>query len=293
MMRHRQAVRQRTLTPPSQVRPLLAQFMRIWWNGRHARLRIWCFGVWVRCPLSAPRSRIQGEKLIMNYLDGKNFSEEKKYIDAIFTLSGLSECGKSSAGIRMASSPFEIKRYKIIEIEKEMMSARGMDISSGLKDEHFIKLYQDKSEDVFKEFILRLIVHLKEDNIKCVSIESLYRAPFGSFLKREFGNKCANIYIEAPIEIRARREYNKKCYEAFEKGISGISYKEVLESVKMKDAFKESHKASNCKEIADYVIINDEKKDLEDFLHDVDVIVSDTIKGTQVSTCQVMRSSTK
>mgnify|MGYP000759756826 len=193
----------------------------------------------------------------------------------------------------MASSPFEIKRYKIIEIEKEMMSARGMDISSGLKDEHFIKLYQDKSEDVFKEFILRLIVHLKEDNIKCVSIESLYRAPFGSFLKREFGNKCANIYIEAPIEIRARREYNKKCYEAFEKGISGISYKEVLESVKMKDAFKESHKASNCKEIADYVIINDEKKDLEDFLHDVDVIVSDTIKGTQVSTCQVMRSSTK
>lgn len=52
----------------------------------------------------------------------------------------------------------------------------------------------------------------------------------------------------------------KKCYEAFEKGISGISYKEVLESVKMKDAFKESHKASNCKEIADYVIINDEKK---------------------------------
>ena len=55
----------------------------------------------------------------MNYLDGKNFSEEKKYIDAIFKLSGLSECGKSSAGIRMASSPFEIKRYKIIEIETD------------------------------------------------------------------------------------------------------------------------------------------------------------------------------
>ena len=53
----------------------------------------------------------------MNYLDGKNFSEEKKYIDAIFTLSGLSECGKSSAGIRMASSPFEIKRYKIRDDE--------------------------------------------------------------------------------------------------------------------------------------------------------------------------------
>ena len=64
-------------------------------------------------------------------------------------------------------------------------------------------------------------------------------------------------------------------------------------SSRMVHAFKESHKASNCKEIADYVIINDEKKDLEDFLHDVDVIVSDTIKGTQVSTCQVMRSSTK
>lgn len=125
----------------------------------------------------------------------------------------------------MASSPFEIKRYKIIEIEKEMMSARGMDISSGLKDEHFIKLYQDKSEDVFKEFILRLIVHLKEDNIKCVSIESLYRAPFGSFLKREFGNKCANIYIEAPIEIRARREYNKNVMRLLRKAFRGYHIK--------------------------------------------------------------------
>ena len=37
--------------------PAGAIYMRIWWNGRHARLRIWCFGVWVRCPLSAPRSQ--------------------------------------------------------------------------------------------------------------------------------------------------------------------------------------------------------------------------------------------
>ena len=37
-MRHRQAVRQRTLTPPSQVRPLLAQF--IWAYGE-----IWQYAV--------------------------------------------------------------------------------------------------------------------------------------------------------------------------------------------------------------------------------------------------------
>lgn len=36
--------------------PASSIYMRIWWNGRHARFRIWCFGVWVRCPLSAPRS---------------------------------------------------------------------------------------------------------------------------------------------------------------------------------------------------------------------------------------------
>ena len=49
----------------------------------------------------------------------------------------------------------------------------------------------------------------------------------------------------------------------------------------------------HLKKVIRHQIVNDEKKDLEDFLHDVDVIVSDTIKGTQVSTCQVMRSSTK
>lgn len=223
----------------------------------------------------------------MEYLENKNYLLEKEYLKAIFTLGGLSECGKSSAGIRLECSPLGIKRYKIIEIEKEMMLARGIDISSGLKNEHFLALYQDESEDVFREFLLRLIAHLKEDGMNRVSIESLYRAPLGSFLKREFGNKCANIYIEAPIEIRARREYKKICQEAMEKNMSPISYEDILENVKRKDAFKESHNASSCKEIADYVIINDEKMDREGFLREIDTIALDTINGTRVSTCCV------
>lgn len=223
----------------------------------------------------------------MDYLDGRSFQAEKEYIEAIFTLGGLSECGKTTAGIRLENLPFGIKRYKIIEIEKEMMIARGYNISSGLSDNHFLALYRDNTEEVFKEFTMRLIAHLKEEGATRVSIESLYRAPLGEFLKREFGEKCSNIYIEAPVELRARRQYLKKRKEALVANDSCISYELVLDSVKKKDEFKEQHNAPECKRIADYVIENDENMDMSRFLYEIDRIAIDTIYGTHNSTHKV------
>lgn len=211
---------------------------------------------------------------------GKDFQIEKEYIEAIFTLGGLSECGKTTAGIRLETLPLGIKRYKIIDIEKEMMIARGYDISLGLSDKHFLALYQEKTEEVFKEFVMRLITHLKEKGTTRVSLESLYRAPLGEFLKREFGEKCSNIYIEAPIELRARREYLKKCMESAGTKESCILYELVLDSVKKKDEFKIQHNALECKQIADYVIENDENMDMRKFLSEIDRIALETIYGT-------------
>ena len=90
----------------------------------------------------------------------KEYEENLEYLEAIFTLGGLSECGKSSAGKHLDT--LGIKRRKIIKIEKAMMEDRGMDLSNGLKDEYFVDLYKDKGNEAFREFLFRLIENMKE-----------------------------------------------------------------------------------------------------------------------------------
>ena len=210
---------------------------------------------------------------MMKYFDDFEFNEAIRYIEAIFTLGGLSECGKTSAGIYLEELPYQIKRYKIIHIEKQMMEARGYNLTDGMKDEHFQQLYSSLDcEDTFKEFIVRLVKRMKLDNVKRASIESLYRAPFGEFLKNVLGERCANIYIDAPVELRARRQWEKKCME---EGAVSLDY--ITNIVKEKDIFKEIHKASECKTIADYVVDNGENISKDKFLAEIKMIALNTI----------------
>ena len=154
---------------------------------------------------------------------------------------------------------------KIIQIEQEMMEERGYNISDGMKDEHFIELYAKNTEEVFKEFLFRLISKLQENEEKYASIESLYRAELGVFLKRELGAKMLNIYIEAPIEVRAKREMEKVNTKLQMEGKEGISFEEMLKKVKEKDLFKLKHGADHVKEIADIIINNNEYIDKYEF----------------------------
>ena len=218
----------------------------------------------------------------MEFVNEKEFQNALDYIEVVFTLGGLSECGKTTAGIYLESLPLNIKRYKIIQIEREMMLERGFDLSNGMKDEHFLELYDEsKCEEVFKEFVVRLVEHLKRDNLRRVSIESLYRAPFGAFLKKYLGNRCANIYIEAPIEVRVKRQLCKVSSEAHEN--EKISYEEMLARVLQKDFFKEQHRASECKVIADYVVDNNENIGKQLFLDVIEKIAVETITHSQVN----------
>ncbi len=210
----------------------------------------------------------------------KQYLDNLEYVEALFTLGGLSECGKTSAGKQFEK--IGIRRGKIIKIEREMMEERGYDLTDGMKDEHFVKLYENQ-EEAFREFLFRLIEHMRAENVTKASIESLYRAPLGAFLKRELGDKCSNIYIEAPVENRAYREMLKVNKKAAAEGTTPVTLEEMIERVNKKDIFKSKHNATDCYDVADYIVDNSSEVSFEEFLHEIEMIASDTINKTNYS----------
>lgn len=200
----------------------------------------------------------------------KNYQDNLAYVKGMFSLGGLSECGKTSAGLRLAE--LGVRRSKIIQIEREMMLERGYDLSDGMKDEHFVLLYATETEEVFREFLFRLIEKMKADGTQFASIESLYRAELGSFLKAELGERMANIYIDAPVEVRAYREMLKVNAKAEQEGKPPVTLEEMIEKVSKKDIFKTSHNAQKVKDIADYVVDNSDSVTKEQFMSKIDEI---------------------
>lgn len=181
----------------------------------------------------------------------KQFTKRKEYVKGMFSLGGLSECGKSAAGLYFDS--IGIKRMKIIAIEKEMMLERNYQFSGHPTENDFKKLYANNPEQIFREFLYRLIGKMQEAGTHYASIESLYRSELGAYLKKELGAKMLNIYIEAPLEVRAKREFKKQTIDNGE----NYTFDEIVERTKKKDQFKIKHGALRVKEIADIIVNND------------------------------------
>lgn len=181
----------------------------------------------------------------------EQFTKRKEYVKGMFSLGGLSECGKSAAGLYFDS--IGIKRMKIIAIEKEMMLERNYQFSGHPTENDFKKLYANNPEQIFREFLYRLIGKMQEAGTHYASIESLYRSELGAYLKKELGAKMLNIYIEAPLEVRAKREFKKQTIDNGE----NYTFDEIVERTKKKDQFKIKHRALRVKEIADIIVNND------------------------------------
>lgn len=181
----------------------------------------------------------------------QDFENRKNFVKGMFSLGGLSECGKSAAGIYFDS--IGIKRMKIIAIEKEMMIERNYQFTGHPSEQDFTNLYAKDTEKVFKEFLYRLIGKMQEENIHYASIESLYRSELGVYLKKELSPKMMNIYVEAPLEVRAQREYKK---QTIDNG-KNFTFDEIVERTKRKDQFKIKHGALKVKDIADIIVNND------------------------------------
>ena len=181
----------------------------------------------------------------------EQFTKRKEFVKGMFSLGGLSECGKSAAGFYFDS--IGIKRMKIIAIEKEMMLERNYQFSGHPTENDFKKLYANNPEQIFREFLYRLIGKMQEAGTHYASIESLYRSELGAYLKKELGAKMLNIYIEAPLGVRAKREFKKETIDNGE----NYTFDEIVERTKKKDQFKIKHGALRVKEIADIIVNND------------------------------------
>ena len=206
----------------------------------------------------------------MKIIDSE-YANQKSFLNGLVTLGGLSECGKTSAGVHLESIGFD--RIKIIQIEREMMLERKFDLSNGMADYHFIELYKGEPHHVFKEFLIRLIDRIKANNKKYVTIESLYRAPLGAFLKAELQEKAVDIYIYAPIEVRAQRELIKINQNNASNDLPKIEFADVLKRIEQKDLFKTRHNAFECRDIADVVIDNGTNTSYDDFISELNSIV--------------------
>lgn len=200
----------------------------------------------------------------------QQYQDNLNYVDGIFTLGGLSECGKTTAGKHFQE--IGVRKSKIIQIEYDMMRENGIDPSLGTTPEQFEDLYRENPDKAFKEFLFRLIEKMKEEGFKFASLESLYRAPLGAFIKKELGAKAANIYIEAPVEARAYREMIKVNQKVEEEGGIPVTLQEMIDRVNEKDKFKMERNATAVKDIADYVVDNSEGVSKEQFVAKIDAI---------------------
>ena len=99
----------------------------------------------------------------------EQFTKRKEYVKGMFSLGGLSECGKSAAGFYFDS--IGIKRMKIIAIEKEMMLERNYQFSGHPTENDFKKLYANNPEQIFREFLYRLIGKMQEAGTHYASLK--------------------------------------------------------------------------------------------------------------------------
>ncbi|MDF7681929.1 hypothetical protein PT287_00135 [Lactobacillus sp. ESL0679] len=202
----------------------------------------------------------------------EQFIARKNYVKGMFSLGGLSECGKSAAGLYLDS--IGIKRMKIIQIEKDMMRERGYDFVDHPSEEDFQNLYADNQQEIFREFFYRLVGEMEKANIHYASIESLYRAELGVYLKQLLGSKMMNIYIEAPLKVRATREFKKQTIDNGKE----FTFEEIVARTKKKDQFKIKHGAKEVKKIADIIINNDSFVENETQYHNIIAGIASIIK---------------
>jgi len=184
-------------------------------------------------------------KRIMKVEGARNI-EKESFFPMVIGLGGLSEGGKSTAGVFLEQQ-LGIKRMKIRSCIGLMIGSQDFNVVDGYTDNH-------SSETSFwRDFTSFLIQYLKQNNIEACGLESFRREGLVTALREQLGNRFALIYIEAPEIARAERQQGKF-----------TSLAESFDDIRKRDEEKIFHGATALRELADFVIINDKSE--EDFL---------------------------
>ena len=143
-------------------------------------------------------------------------------IGRLFSLGGLSECGKSFAGQYFAAHG--VARVKIARVLERVGRELGLDpAEASFTDAVYLA---PTSLPRFLELVAEEMASLGA--VRAV-LESMYRPQMADFLSRELGERMVHIYIEAPLELRVHREWLK---------LRAVPQAEVRARIAQKDAMK-------------------------------------------------------
>lgn len=161
----------------------------------------------------------------------------------IFGLSGMTECGKSTAGMFFDSH--NVKRLKIVKILDLVRLDQNSDVNIGTFVDNAIK---DNPEWLRMAFADKLLEEMDRLGIRYCSLESMGDPEMVRYLRSRFPGEFFSIYIDASLEKRLE-------HQMIRENISDI---EKAKSILMpKDEFKVSFwKMPDIKSIADVVIDN-------------------------------------
>ncbi|AVP49245.1 hypothetical protein [Williamsoniiplasma luminosum] len=179
--------------------------------------------------------------------------EKKK---KVFFLSGLSECGKSQAGEWATKNG--IFRLKIIYFEKMIAQIEGIPVSNKDEMSNAIKSMYSNEVEMCSKFRDQVFEFMLINKCEAISLESLYRANLAKSFLNDFRFDTEIIYIDAEIEKRAQREF-EKIYQTN----PSITLEKVIEQTKNKDIFKISKGVLEVEAIATKIVNNN--RSLDDF----------------------------
>lgn len=161
----------------------------------------------------------------------------------IFGLSGMTECGKSTAG--MFFDDHGVKRLKIVKI----LDLVRLDQNPDADTETFVNdAIRDNPEWLRQAFADKLLEEMDRLGIRYCSLESMGDPEMVHYLRSRFPGEFFSIYIDASLEKRLE-------HQMIRKNISDIEKAKLI--LVPKDEFKVSFwKMPEIKDIADIVIDN-------------------------------------
>ena len=165
------------------------------------------------------------------------------HVSRLFSLGGMSECGKSEAGRFFAGKGVE--RLKIARFIEVIASSSGYDMDSDAFTDH---LFEVDPSGTLAEFVNLVASHMRKAGLRHASLESMYRVPMATHLKAVLGDRMVNIFIDAPFDVRVKREWAKLGKDT--------SAKDVERWVAEKDEMKTRIGVPGLRDVADIVIDN-------------------------------------
>ncbi len=177
---------------------------------------------------------------------------EKELPNMALMLSGLSGCGKTSAGKYLDSIGVKRLKFDKIASQKAIRDFLYNDIPS-LKPSNMVQdlLYSEGGYRLGETFADGLTTVANKDNIAFCSVDSLANPEVLSSIRDRMSDRTRLIFIDVGEETRALRlsEINK------------ISFRDALAEIERRDGKMIEEGANEIKNIADIVISNEGSMD--------------------------------